>query len=139
MAAEVTITKQLIRGILLADTALRQRVDGKILPTHLATAEDATVLRDKPIVIVETRSGYARYFSNLQDVIFDIWVYSKNSSDECAAVYDMVFPLLQQTRLTVPNVDMKGIAREIERPDVGWNEVVHAWYCKGRWTMKTVN
>jgi hypothetical protein len=139
MPSQMTVTKQLVRQTLLNDATLRAAVNGKVLPSHLQSAEAATVLRDKPIIIVETVGGFARYFSNLQDVKFDVWVYSKNSSDECNYVYDLAFPLLQQTRLHVDDIEMCGLARELVRPDGGWNEVVHAWYVRGQWTMKAVS
>lgn len=139
MSSDLTVTKQLLRQTLLNDATLRAAVAGKVLPAHLQSAEAATVLRDKPIVIVEMMGGFARYFSQLQDVRFDLWVYSKNSSDECNAIYDMCFPLLQQTRLKIDDIDMCGLARELVRPDTGWNEVVHAWYVRGQWTMKAVS
>jgi hypothetical protein len=139
MPSEIGVTKQLIRQVLLNNPTLRAAVSGKVYPTHLQSSETATVLTNTPIIIVETIGGFARYFSRLQDVAFDLWVYSKNSSDECATVYDLAFPLLQQTRLKVDNIDMVGLARELDRPEGGWNEQVHAWYLKGRWTVKATS
>jgi hypothetical protein len=139
MPSQLAVTKQLLRQTLLNDATLRALVDGKVLPAHLQSAEAATVLRDKPIIIVEMTGGFMRYFTQLQDVTFDIWVYSKNSSDECNQVYDVAFPLLQQTRLHVDDIDMCGLARELMRPEVGWNEVVHAHYVRAKWTMKATS
>ena len=51
MASELTVTKQLLRQTLLNDATLRAAVAGRVLPAHLQSAEAATVLRDKPIVI----------------------------------------------------------------------------------------
>jgi hypothetical protein len=139
MPSEIGVTKQLIRQMLLNNAALRAAVSGKVYPTHLQSSETATVLTNTPIIIVETIGGFARYFSRLQDVVFDLWVYSKNSSDECATVYDLAFPILQQTRMKVDNIDMIGLCRELDRPEGGWNEQVHAWYLKGRWTLKATS
>lgn len=139
MSSETTVAKQLIRMSLLADATLRGRVAGKVLAGHVRSAEAATMLQDSPLIVFELSSGFARYFSALQDVVFELMAYSKASSDEALDVYDAAFALLQSACLNQANIDMTGITREIERPSEGYNEDVGAWFVRGRWTFKAIS
>lgn len=139
MSSEVAVTKQLVRAYLLEDAALRARVDGKVLSAHVESAEAQTMLQAKPLIVVELLSGFSRYFAALQDVTMEVYAYSKASQDEANDVYDAVYTRLQHECLMVANIDMQGVAREIERPLEGWNDDIRAWYARGRWTLKAVS
>jgi hypothetical protein len=138
MSSESTVAKQLVRSVLLANDPLRARV-AAVVAGHLRSTEAATLLQTKPLIILETTGGFARYFSALQDVNLDIYCYSKASSDEALDVYDSVFQILQEACCQAANVPMQGIMRELERPLDGWNEQVGAWFARGGWTLKAVS
>lgn len=138
MSSESTVAKQLVRAVLLADDTLRTRVQG-VVAGHLRSTEAATLLQTKPLIILETTGGFARYHAALQDVTIELYAYSKASSDEALDVYDAAFQLLQEACCQAANVPMQGIMRELERPLDGWNEQVGAWFARGRWTLKAIS
>lgn len=138
MSSETTVTKQLIRSVLLADATLRSRVAG-VVAGHLRSTEAATLLQAKPLIILEATGGFVRYWSALQDVTIELYAYSKASSDEALDVYDQAFAILQEACCHAANVPMRGITRELERPSDGWNDQVGAWYARGRWTIKAIS
>jgi hypothetical protein len=133
-----TIARQLLRSVLLADAALRVRTAGNVLTTHVSSAEAGTILQEKPCVILDVDGGFTRYFGVLQDTEFQLWCWSKASSDEANDLYDAVFSLLQQVRLTATDVDLIGSARETKRSSDGFIDELRAWYAHGRWTLKAL-
>lgn len=138
MAVSITDTRDLLRSFLLADTTLSGLVDGKIFAAHLSSADAQTVLQATPIVVFEVTSGFARYFRELENVIVELYTYSKGSAEEASQIYDLVFARLQSERVKVVGLGPVGIAREIERPIDGRNEEVGAWFVRSRWTLVAI-
>lgn len=137
-AAPGTVARQLVRSVLLADAPLRALVNGKVFTTHVSNTEAATILQESPLVVIDVRGGFTRFFGQLEDTSFELWTYSKASSDEAQDVYDKAFSLLQMVQLQATDVDLVGTAREIARAEDGFNDELRAWYARGRWTMKAL-
>lgn len=131
MPADARELQQVLRTGLLASAVLRTLVDDRVYGGHLEDAEAGTVVM--PLVIVELLSGFAMYNRSVSRTGFDLWAYSKRSADEAHEVYDASFRAVQAECLGVVGVGTHALARETERPVDGWNELLRAWFVRGRW------
>lgn len=126
-------TKQIIRATLLTSSDLVALVGRRVFGTHLLDPDAGTV--EHPLVVFEFLSGSSRYNRVVFDQTFDLYAYSKESSDEAATVYDAAYAVLQAECLSVNNVVTRGIAREIQAPFDGYNDRTQSWFLRGRWIV----
>lgn len=127
----------LIRDTLLANAAFAA-LDCAV---RIANVNDPDVgTAEYPVVIIDVTAGNARYHGSLRDMTIDIYGYSNLGSDEAARVYDVVFAALQATRLVARDrtvIGAAGYAREVDRPEPGYNEQTRSWYMRGTWVVMT--
>ena len=90
-----------------------------------------------PRVILDFDSGSGRYQGGLQQWIVDIYAYSDESQDQADALYDVLYPALQAARLWDPSgaISAAGYAREVERPESGYNNQTRSWFARGSWLL----
>lgn len=138
MPNSVLATKHLIRTWLLADAALEAEVAGNIVGAHVKATDALTLLRDKPMVVFDTASGAQIYTAELESLSIEVYTYSKASADEAMRVYDLVAARLQGQRIKVDGIGPSGSAREVDRPVNGHNDVVDAWFLRGRWLFMVI-
>jgi hypothetical protein len=128
--------KQLLRAHLLADSALAALVGGRVYGVHLEDADAQTVLQNGPMVVFEMLAGSLRWHGAVAIPTVEVYGYSKRSSDEASQVYDAVVDALQHERLTIGSLDVRGLARETQRPLDGYNTQIRAWFNRGRWAIE---
>lgn len=95
---------------------------------------------DYPVVILDVTAGNARYHGSLRDLTLDLYAYSNLGPDEASRVYDVVFAALQATRLVARDrtvIGAAGYAREVDRPEPGYNDQTRSWYMRGTWVVMT--
>lgn len=137
MPVSIAETRQLIRRWLLDDPELSELVDG-VFGAHLSTADAETVLRDRPIVVFDITGGSARVFRELEQVLVEVYVYTRNSADDVFRVYDLVYQRLASQRIIMAGIGPCGSARETERPSDGRNEALAARFVKALWTFTII-
>jgi len=124
-----------IRGYLLADPAIATLVSDRVFTSHLEDADEANdILGDGPIIVFEFLSGSQRAHGSLQGQTFELYGYSKASSDEASRAYDLANDRLHEECCKITGIPMAGVTREIQRPVAQYNRVLRAWFMRGRWT-----
>lgn len=135
MALVARESKQLLIHQLLSSDTIQGLVGDRIRTQHAMDADVEGVVY--PCIILEALIGFGRYQAGFQTITYDIYCYSHISTDEAELVYDALFSRLHAARL----VDKSGViastggARELERPDDGWNEKTKSWWVRGKWLV----
>ncbi len=129
--------KALIRQLLLKDDDVQTLVGDRIFMQHRMDADVGDT--DYPAIIIEALIGFSNYSPGLQKITYDIFVFSKVSSEEAQEVYDVMYAVLHAARLVDPDdrIKARGYIREIERPDDIYNEKTKAWGVRGKWAAVT--
>jgi hypothetical protein len=137
-ASSTADLKQLIRTHLIADADVAALVGDRVYSAHLSDADAPTVLQDGPLVVFEMLSGVLRWHGAVAIQTFDIYGYSKRNNAEASRVYDAVTATLQHECVRVTGIDLAIVTRETQRPLDGYNQVLDAWFVRGRWTVEAV-
>ena len=128
-------TKKVIREYLLADSDIVDLVGDRVFTSHIEDADEANgVLAEGPMLVFEFLSGSQRAHGSLQGQTFELYGYSKASSDEASQAYDLANERMHEECCKIPNIPMAGVTREIQRPVAQYNRVLRAWFMRGRWT-----
>ena len=77
------------------------------------------------------------YNGQVQFLGFDMYAYSLISQDQALELYDKAYAVLQAERLSIDNIDTKGLCREVARPVAIYNDQLKAWAVKGSWQAST--
>lgn len=126
--------KALLRQHLLADSSVTELVGSRIRTEH---AQDPDTALTYPLVILDLEFGTGGYQGGWQRWTVDIYCYSDESQAVADTLYDAVYLALQANRLFKPGISARGLAREVERPESGYNDEVRAWWVRGVWTVNT--
>ena len=121
----------LVRDVLLASTEFASVT---VRTSHANDPDVGSVTY--PVIIIDRTAGNARYNGSLRDVTFDLYAYSNLGQDEALRLYDAAFALLQSKRLVGRDrtvIPTAGYAREVDRPEPGYNDVTRSWYARGTW------
>jgi len=124
----------LIRRRLMLVDDLTALVEDRIRTAH---AEDPDADLTYPLVIVDVEAGSGRYQGGMQSWTVDVYAYSDESQDLADKVYDALYLGLQAERLCDPSgaIGAAGYAREVERPEPGYNEQTRSWFGRGAWVV----
>lgn len=124
----------LIRRRLMLVDELTALVEDRIRTSHAENPDEAL---SYPLVIIDVETGSGRYQGGLQVLNVDIYAYSDESQDLADKVYDLLYLGLQAERLWDPSgaIGAAGYAREVERPEPGYNEQTQAWFNRGTWVV----
>lgn len=123
----------LVRDVLVANAAIQSAIVD-VRTAHVNAPDVGTVRY--PLIILDRTAGNARYNGSLRDVSFDLYAYSNLGADEASRVYDLAFAALQSQRLVARDrtvIPAAGYAREVDRPEPGYNDVTRSWYARGTW------
>lgn len=126
---------QIIRTLLVQDSTVSALVKARVFTEHTFDPDQAT--RSMPSVILSVEGGSSMYNAAVQFVGFDMYAYSLISQDQALQVYDKAYAVLQAARLSINNVDTKGLCREVARPVAVYNDQLKAWAVKGSWQAAT--
>lgn len=133
MAGSRRDLKQLIRATLLANADVVALVGDRVYGAHKLDADEGSF--ETPALIFDFETGNLEYFKLFQDQFFSLYAYSRKSLDEASEIYDVALEALQgEPFVTIENVDMCGLSREVSRAEDGWNEAIKSHYARGRWT-----
>ena len=124
---------QIIRSKLISSDSVSGLVEDRVYGDFAWVADNGTAAT--PTVVLEPYGGYARYSGRLQTIDLYLTVFSKTSSGEAMAVYDKVYSALHGERLHSEALGVSGVAREIRRPDSGYELNMLAWWRRARWTV----
>lgn len=121
------------RNLLLGKDSVTALVEDRIMTAHVRDPDaDLTY----PLVILDLDTGGTGYQGGIQQWTMYLYTYG-NSQDEADRVYDAVYLAMQAERLWDPTgaINTAGYAREINRPEPGYNEVIRSWYVRGVWSI----
>lgn len=137
--------KQLVRMVLMQSATVQAALGsaGAVYSSH-PQAPDASAIT-MPCVILDFAGGAGGYQGGFQHLQFDVYTYSRISQDEADAAYDAAYRALHAQRLAstvTKNAGglvnpTAGVAREVQRPESGWNKDVDGWWCRGKWIAST--
>ena len=140
MAANSNLLRLLLRHHLVNDDGVQALVGGNIAGAHLEDADAATaLLADGPALVFQFLSGVQRWHGAVQIQTFELWAYSRTSQHDAAGVYSAANEALQHECLKITGIEisagvpLSGICQEVQRPVEGFNSVLAAWFCRGRW------
>lgn len=145
MANDQGGAKQLVRQTLLAADSLQALLgDAGAIYTDHPQAPDSSAI-PMPCIILDCLGGNGGYQGGFQHMNLHIYIYSRISQDQADAVYHAMYVVLHAARLvsTVQKVGgalanpAAGMAREIRRPESGWNKEVKGWFSRGDWRIST--
>lgn len=143
MSVSTSKSKQLIRNKLFNTDAIQALVGAAVYSSHPNTLDKAAL--PMPCIIIDPQSGDMRVQKGLQSQNMHIYAYSRISQDEADKIYNLVVETLHMERLydttTTAGGDPvnahRGVAREMERPQEGYNQAVAGWYSRGTWRVMT--
>jgi hypothetical protein len=130
--------KQLIREFALNKSEITDVVGQSVFGVHLQDADAATVLQAGPIIVFEMIGGDLRWTGAVAVTTVEIYGYSKRSLAEATRAYDVWCEIMQHERLAIDGIDSTAVSREVQRPLDGYNQVLEAWYVRGRWAFEVV-
>jgi len=139
MAANPQLLKQLLRHFLIDDPGIAALVSGRVFDGHLADTDAASALEAGDVLIFNFQSGQQRWHGAVQIQIFELWAYSPRGADQAAKLYGVANDVLQHARVfktgieITPGTLLTGITQEVQRPVEGKNDVLSAWFARGRW------
>lgn len=124
----------LVRQHLLAQTTVVEMVGANVRVGHAETPDSPL---SYPLVILDMASGVAGYQGGLQRWVMEAYAYSDESQAQADKLYDKLYLGLQAERLWDPSgaISTAGYAREVERPESGYNEQTRSWFCRGGWVV----
>lgn len=127
---------QLLRGCLLADSAVQALVENRIHGGWSRSSDWQSI--PKPAVALVLNGGTPHNSGALSQQSVDIYTLSATGIDEALAVYGAVRQLLQQGAVALDNVDHRGIMTEQETERCGQLGDSQVWYATGRWLFTGV-
>lgn len=128
MANETTNVLAVVRSLLLADANIVSHVGNRIRTAHIYDAESLPL--EYPLIIVAPLGGVSRQNRHLMETTVEVFVYSKNSITEALDIYELVYNVMQSSRLNRTGIATKGLMRETERPREGYHDGLVAWYTR---------
>jgi|19_taG_2_1085344.scaffolds.fasta_scaffold152655_1 hypothetical protein len=129
-------TMQSLRAMLIADSTVTGLVGNEVLMEHILDADQGTV-PFPCIIFALAEGGSSSYARSHQRFVFDLYAYSKSTSDNAMAIYDAAYNVFQSARVTTDNVTLKGWLREVERPAAMYNGALSAFTVRGEWMALT--
>lgn len=138
MTTTPIITKRslsaLVRNFLMAQDGVTALTEDRIRTSHAQNPDEDL---NYPLLIIDFDTGAGRYQGGLQNWNVDLYAYSDESQDAADALYDTMYLVLQAERLWDPSgaITAAGSAREVERPESGYNEQTRAWFARGTWVV----
>lgn len=128
---------QLVRGALLASTALTAKVGNRVVGGFVRDTDLATL--PKPSIAIVLSNGHAHYSASFASFALEVWALSALSEGEARALYALAFAALQGGQLAVTGVDHRGTCWESSRPIPGWHDATGSWTVMGRWVVQVAN
>ena len=126
---------QIIRKLLVEDSAVSGMVGSNVYTAHIYDADEGTT--PMPSIIVTLESGFSMSNRAVQFQDYEIYCYSKISQGEAMSIYDKVYDVLQSSRVAVSGISAKGLATERIRPISGYNDRIKAWWVRAGWHVAT--
>lgn len=130
----VTDATQLLRRHLLAADTVTALVEDRIRSQHVV---DPDAVLTYPLIITEMNTGVGGYQGGLHRLTVDLYTYSDESQSHAMTVYDALYLALQGERLFDASgvISAAGYAREVERPEYGYNNTTRSWWTRGTWIL----
>ena len=128
--------KRIVHDALVNADTIDSLVKGRVFTHHLQDPDLEQI--EYPMVVLSFRTGRLEYFSELQNVIMELWAYSRLSAGDATKLYDLAKDVLQAERLKNDDLDMVVVGQEIERPSEGWSETTRSWFAEGRWLLRSI-
>ena len=126
--------KLLIRNTLLSDSSISAVVDNRVFGAHIQTPDIGSV--DFPLIIIDFTAGAVDQPGAYQIVTMDVWCYTRSSSGDALALYDLCFDALHMQTLRQDGIQAAGYSRESIRPREGWNEVTRSYFAQGEYAVR---
>ena len=135
MASPSRDLKWLIVDVLISDAGITGMVADRVATEHEVPGENDLKTSEMPKIVIESISGNTRMHGAVQDVILHFYAYSRTSLNDAGDLYDKIHTLMHQTRLAELTgvVKVRGVIRETERPDEGYNSDMNAYFYRGIW------
>lgn len=127
---------QLLRTNLLRDSSITALVSDRIYTAHFLSFDDHSVVT--PLIILESESGTSNYGRGIQFSLVYIYVYSKQSTSQCAQIYQSIYESIHGKRLYFESINERGTCYEQDRGVTGFNDKVKAYYYRALYQVNTV-
>ena len=131
--------RTIFRQTMLESDDLQSLVGGRIFGSFLEDDQATEQLGIGPLVSFQLLSGSSLWHGYVSHQTMEVYAWSKESIDEAAGIYDVVFELLQNSRVSASGIPMCGLSREVQRPVDGKLTSLDAYYVRGRWNVSTAS
>ena len=122
--------------MLISDSTITELVGNEVLMEHILDADQGTV-PFPCLIFALSEGGSSSYSRSHQRFTFDLYAYSKSTSDNAMEIYDAAYNVFQSARVSTDNVTLKGWIRELERPAAMFNGALGAFTVRGEWLALT--